>query len=337
MQNAMCEIPLTCQTSSAFSPTFDGACLRPGANVTQVGRPCFNDPECGSNVGYCKRPFVSGNTTFWRDGHCTQSCAPGQPPCPAGSLCTQVGEPSPICLQSCRVGFADCRQGYTCASTVNGGVCAPRCEVNADCCPTGQACNYACRTCDGLCVEVNSQTQPGDVCDTDATCGFGQTCVNLDRRSPVRLCTSGCGTGCESCPSGSQCHPVPSAGGQFFCLRACTGSNTCPAGLQCANLPTGRGCLPPCQLDQDCPVGTTCNNGECGNPVVDPDGGCGLLCTPEDGGIPIKPKPKDAGMGPGGSGGCGCNSSPETLLFGLMGLTFLVCRSRSRPWRRRQP
>ena len=328
--NFTCDLPLTCQASTSFTPMFDGACLRPGANTTQVGKPCQNVSECGSSVAFCQNPITSGSTgtVFWQGGHCTQSCATGQPPCPAGSACTNIAG-TEVCLQSCRVGFADCRQGYTCAATSNGGVCAPRCETNGDC-----ANGFACRACDGLCVQINSQTQPGDLCTTDDTCGFGQTCVTLSRSSSVRLCSSGCGAGCQQCPAGSTCHPVNTAGDQFFCLRNCTGTGTCPSPLQCANLTTGRACLPPCSTDFDCAVGTTCNLGECGNPMTDPDGGCGLLCTASDGGQPIGPRPRDAGTGGGGSAGCGCNSSPESLLFGLMGLFLLS--SRSRPWRRRQ-
>lgn len=332
--NFQCDLPLVCEASTAFTPSFNGACLRPGANTTQVGRPCMFQSECASSLGLCQQPFRSAttNTEFWQGGYCTQSCAPGQPPCPAGAACTTIitgpGTSSDVCLQSCRVGFADCRQGYACVSTTNGGVCAPRCEANNDC---GNG--FACRTCDGLCVAINNQTQPGDICNVDDTCGFGQTCAQLDRRSGIKLCTSGCGAGCQQCPTGSTCQPVPSAGGQFFCLRNCTGPGTCPNPLQCAQLPTGRACLPPCMDNQDCPVGTTCNAGECGNPVLD-DGGCGLFCNLVDGGAPIKPKPRDAGTGGGGSGGCGCNSSPASLLFGLMGLSLIG--TRSRPWRRRQ-
>lgn len=331
-QNYMCELPLTCQASTTFNPSFDGACLRPGANVTLVGKACSTNPECSSSLGSCRLPKTntSTGTTLWVDGYCTQSCAPGQPSCPAGSACITVNLPAPegptdMCLQSCRVGFADCRPGYGCAATAAGGVCAPRCESNGDC-----GSGFACRTCDGLCVPINSQTQPGDVCTTDDTCGFGQTCIPLDRRG-TRLCSSGCGSGCQTCPPGSSCHPIELLGGQLFCLRNCV-SGTCPIPLQCANLPTGRGCLPPCFVDSECPVGTTCNGGECNNPMVDPDGGCGLLCTTEDGGVPIKPPRKDAGAGPGGSGGCGCNSSPASLLFALMGLLL----PRGRLWRRRQ-
>jgi hypothetical protein len=329
-QNFQCDVPLTCQLSTTFSPSFDGACLRPAANVTQVGKPCTQATDCESSTGSCRLPMLEGTgTTLWIDGYCTQSCAAGQPPCPAASACVSVDLPEgafDMCLQSCRVGFADCRPGYACAATPTGGVCAPRCENNADC-----AAGFACRTCDGLCVQVNSQTQPGDLCTSDETCGFGQTCIPLDRTSGLRICSSGCGSGCALCPAGSTCQPIPLLGGQFFCLRNCV-SGSCPTPLQCANLPTGRGCVPPCSNDLDCPVGIHCNNGECSNPAIDPDGGCGLLCQTEDSGY-MKPPPGDAGTGGGGNnGGCGCKTSPPSLLFALMGLFLL----RSRPWRRQQ-
>ncbi len=323
----MCEVPLVCQSSTAFTPSFDGACLRPLTAVTQVGAPCSDDNMCGSSSGLCQRPEPKGNgNTFWYGGYCWQDCSPSRGPCPPGSTCNQLGNVN-MCLLSCRVGFADCRPGYACANTSQGGVCVPRCEFNDDCIS-----GFACRVCDGLCVSVNNPAQPGDVCTDDGDCGLGQTCIRVSASSDVRMCSQACGLGCQMCPGNSTCHPVPTAGNQFFCLRNCSGPATCPVGLVCSNLATGRACLPPCQSDRDCAVGTICDLGSCTVPML--DGGCGLLCQSEDSGIIMKPKPKDAGVGGGGSGGCGCNSSPESLLFGLMGLILL--RSRSRPCRLRQ-
>jgi len=330
----MCEVPLVCQSSTVFAPAKDGACVRPNTAVTQISRPCMNDPECGSSSGICRRPEPKASgTTFWIGGYCYQDCSPGRPPCPPGSQCIMLGtpqQPDNMCLLSCRVGFADCRPGYACANTSVGGVCVPRCESNDDC-----IAGYACRVCDGLCVSVNSPSQPGDVCMNDDQCGLGQSCIRVSPSSDTQMCSQSCGLGCQTCPGNSTCHPVPTAGGQFFCLRNCSGPATCPVGLVCSNLATGRACLPPCQNNRDCAVGTVCDQGTCTVPMA--DGGCGLLCQTEDSGSPVRPRPRDAGTGGGGSGGCGCNSSPASLLFALMGLVLVRTRSmRSRSCRPRQ-
>ncbi len=328
--NQACDLPLTCQPSNAFSGS-SGACLRPGASETDVGAPCMMDTDCTSSIGACQEEFQGGSgSTYWLGGYCTQGCAQGDPDCPAGSTCTEVDTSAGaelVCLEACRLGEADCRLGYACAqpSGVTGGVCIPRCFSNADC-----ASGTACRTCDGLCVNINSNAEDGAPCMADSDCGFSQQCLQIDSQSQVLLCSSPCGTGCSSCPSGSSCHPIPSAGNELFCLRDCNGEGTCPAGLQCANLPTGQGCTPPCSNDTECPLGTTCNGGVCRNPSMNADSGFCLLCpSGDDSGVTLHPNPPDSGSGNGGGGGCGCGASGQPMLAWLL---LLLGRAL---WRRR--
>lgn len=326
--NATCDVPLSCQASSAI-PGFTGTCLLPGSVVTAVGRDCVVNPDCGNSFGYCQRPIAAGspNNFFWIDGYCTQACEPGQPACPPGSICStlDVGD---RCLQTCRVGLADCRVNYACAqidSIGTTGVCVPRCFADQDC---ANSTLYTCRTCDGLCVpRQNVAGAIGDPCLMDSNCGAGQACRITDLQSAQKQCVQQCSRGCGTCPSGSTC--TPSARGELFCLRDCTGPGTCGPALRCADTQVGKGCLPGCFNDSNCPVGQFCNMGECYTPE-EGDGGCSALQCRPDAGKPIVVTPKDAGTGIGGTGGCGCSTVDPSLGFALLSLLAL----RRRSWRR---
>lgn len=314
-----CEVPLSCVASTEFQPQ-TGACLLPGNIVTQVGKPCNDNNQCGSSVGLCQQQALTpSGGPFWTDGYCTASCGQGIPPCPAGSVCstTATGD---RCLQTCRVGLADCRVGYACVQVddiATTGVCFPRCYTNSDC---ADPVNNECRTCDGACIPKRPTGQIGDFCTTTATCGTGQVCRATAAVSTQKQCTVQCSRGCGTCPGGSTC--TPGARGELFCLRDCTGPGTCPNGLRCADTAVGKGCQPWCQTTTDCPVGQECFMGECYSPTT--DAGCGALCTKPDAGRPVVVTPKDAGNGNGGTGGCGCASVDP--LFGFAALALLGLR-----------
>ena len=328
--NGVCDMPQSCLPSTAFSSTgFTGACLLPGDIITQVGKPCTMDNECGNSIGYCELPQpASGGNQFWSAGYCTQACEPGQPVCPQGSVCTQLDN-GKRCLQSCRVGLADCRTNYACAqidAIATSGVCLSRCFADQDC---AQPALNACRTCDGLCVpRQNAAGEIGNPCLQDSECGVGQVCRITDLNSLQKQCVLQCSRGCGNCPTGSTC--TPAARGELFCLRDCTGPSTCGPALRCADTQVGRSCLPACVNDTDCPVGQFCNLGECYTPM-EGDGGCSTLQCRTDAGKPVVITPKDAGTGPGGTGGCGCASVDPSLGFALLGLLTLASRRRS--WR----
>jgi hypothetical protein len=321
-----CTAPLSCQTSTAFAPEYTGACLLPGTAVTRVGHPCEGKVDCASSIAMCVPPewAKSGNLNqFWVKGYCTQSCALGQPLCPAETICLDFG-PNQWCLKSCRVGLADCRPDYACVKSEKGGVCVPRCYADIDC---ADPLKFECRTCDGTCVaKQNPSGQVGDICADDSTCGPGQECVLLDEKTQVKQCTQTCGRGCGACPAASNCNPL--ARGELYCLRNCSAPKTCPTGLRCADTANGRGCMPACERNIDCPVGQSCYDGECYTPTE--DGGCGDLCTPVDAGRPIVPVPKDAGNGNGGSGGCGCSGPGGDVGLVLWGAFALLLLARRR-------
>jgi MYXO-CTERM domain-containing protein len=325
-----CEVPMTCQGSSAFVPD-GGACLLPGTSTTQVGKACAGPSDCSSGLAICRgvpaEMTAGSGSPFWEDGYCTQACDLGHPECPPESLCVRDDRRDPRCLATCRLGLSDCRPGYACAKTENGvGVCWPRCYTDADCADPGQD---TCRTCDGLCVPKNGTGQIGDECTAEAQCGPGQVCRTLSANSTKKVCTQQCARGCGTCPSSSTCTPV--TGGELLCLKDCTGPGTCPSELRCSVTSTGRACIAPCTKASECEPGQVCSDGECVTPVVD-DGGCQVLCTPIDAGHPVTPGRRDAGTGGGdtGSAGCGCATSDGWLgLGGFLALLLL----RRRPWR----
>jgi hypothetical protein len=321
-----CDAPTACQTYP-FGQGYAGACLLPGTSVTKVGKVCSDKVDCGASLAECQLPIRSPSAKqFWADGYCFQRCGTGIEPCPQGSLCYDLGTEK-RCLQTCRVGLADCRPEYACVETTasNGtGVCQPRCYADNDCDDPGDTC----RTCDGLCVpRQNLNGKIGDACSADNTCGAGQVCKALTpAASSQKQCTVACGRGCGVCPIGSSCTPL--ANSELNCLLNCSGPGTCPSGLRCGDTSVGKGCLPPCTTNSNCPVGQACAQGECVAPPSE-DASCGVLCNGVDAGKPIVPIVKDGGgTGGGGSVGCGCQGVDTSGLIAVFILIFLVTRKR---------
>jgi hypothetical protein len=319
-----CFFPLQCQPSSLIAG-FSGACVWPSERSTEIGRACQPGDTCGSVRGSCKAPIqVGGQDRYWLDGYCTQTCLAGDPACPVGSTCLNVGSsatPDLRCLRNCRPLQNDCRDGYACDPNANN-TCIPRCFLDTDC----PNVNFECRRCDGLCVNKQSPAgRVGDRCTSATTCGTGQVCIPVDQNQPTGfVCAEQCAAGCGTCPQGSACESVP--GGGLFCVRQCNGPGTCPSGTRCGIVGGSRACIPSCRTFTDCAPGEECrSDGECYPPDVLPDGGCGIFCG-FDGGRPIVVPGRDGGTGGGVVPVCGCTSvrgSWWALLLGLwaMGLS----------------
>jgi uncharacterized protein (TIGR03382 family) len=307
-----CELPYVCGPSNAIPETAT-ICLPPSGQGVDIGRPCTAPDQCGAANAECifenSRDLRPSGVTAWQDGYCTQPCGEGHPACPAASECLEFSPGVSRCLLACRVGRADCREGYTCFPQDEGSpVCLPICGSDADC-----GGGSICRTCDGTCMALGAPgASIGDRCDSDAQCGTGQECTRFGG-GDMGVCTQRCESDCTACPTGSTCHRVGPAG-ERYCLQDCT-AGTCASGLQCAPLESGAGCHPPCSTDTQCPVGNRCDaSGQCVDPNAG-DGGCGSLCRPDAGG-PLQPPP-DAGVAPPVQGGCGCTSTPVSSLAAL--------------------
>ncbi|MEN9798942.1 MAG: hypothetical protein RL653_2638 [Pseudomonadota bacterium] len=333
--NGPCSAPWVCKASNLV-PNSAGACLPSyGDAVTQVGKPCAYDADCGSPLGFCqKESFLPSGAPAWNDGACSQPCGPGRPDCPAGSTCADFGGGMVQCVQTCRLGTGDCRAGYACVFVAQGypALCLSACASDADCNggqPTGE---YLCRPCDGLCLNrQNGASSVGAPCVATADCGTGQVCVKLTAGDATAgICSQTCADACSSCPSGTACHPL-GVDGTPWCLPECQ-VGSCPSGQRCALLATGRACVPACTFQEECPLGTACIGGEC----VDPDqldGGC-ALCNGRDAGNPnpVGGGRRDAGTGSGSAGSCGCTGAPGGAW--VAAAWWFACHTRRRRWAR---
>jgi Matrixin len=331
-----CPSPFVCENSNAIAGSAKACLAVPNRAVTQVGKPCGTNPECGSAVGVCQTPvLLPSQGTAWVDGYCYQSCNAGSTAsvCPAGSACVNISETpgnNDRCFKRCRPGTGDCRPGYTCAPLAEGDVCVPNCYNDADCNGGTTATNFACRTCDRVCVENRPTGRSvGDPCTTSNECGAGQFCFFVNNH-PQGICTQTCNTAACGCPSGTSCKQI---GGDRVCMKDCA-AGTCSTPLQCNPVGESLSCTGACRTNQDCPSGFECFANGCRDTLLTPDAGC-TLCG--DAGVPPPPPPPpDGGTGGGGSGGCGCNEAPATSALALFGaLALLLLSGGRRSWRRR--
>jgi uncharacterized protein (TIGR03382 family) len=331
LTNGECPSPFACRDSSAISGYSKACQAVPGEAITQVGKPCNMDSECGGPNSICQTPSALPSTgTAWVDGYCSENCVAGSSAvtCPSGSVCVELGTPD-RCFKQCRPGSGDCRAGYTCAPLAEGNVCIPNCYTDEDCNTGGGPVGYTCRTCDRVCIE-NKQTglSVGSPCTTSEQCGAGQFCFFIGTQTQG-VCTQTCNTAACGCPLGSTCKPV---GEDRVCMKDCA-AGTCAAPLQCNPVGQTYSCTAACRTSADCPTGFECYGGTCQDPNNRPDAGC-TLCS--DGGTPPPPPPPtDGGTGGGsaGPGGCGCSGAPASALV-IFGLLALLFGGRRRSWPR---
>jgi MYXO-CTERM domain-containing protein len=328
-----CPPPFVCRAS----PIRDGGTVcvaAPNEAITQVGKPCGADNECGSPVGICQPPTdLPSRGVAWEGGYCQQDCGPSGSRCPAGSACvdftTNPSTPVKRCLKTCRTGGGDCRTGYTCVPRAEGNVCVPNCYTDQDC-NSANSTAFVCRVCDRTCIaNTGPGLSVGSPCNQTSQCGAGQVCLFVNNH-PQGVCAEPCTSASCPCPAGTTCKPV---GDKRLCMLDCS-EGTCPQSLECNPLGTSFSCLPPCRNSQDCPSGLFCSGGRCTDPLAPPDAGC-TLCG--DGGRPPPPPPPVDGGVPGDDQpqGCGCSSSPASALFFFGMIALLLLAGGRRSWRRR--
>ena len=254
---APCDSLLDCETlvCVGFEPEpLCSALCGPGAAPCPTGSACVGEEYCHP-VG--PGPFGSACET-WTDCEtllcgdlgeglvCTQACAEGDEPCPAGGVCllgscVPAGE-SPYggeCSEA-----SDCATGV-CVDFASASLCTLLCGVNGGTCPPGDQCVQ-----DVVCVPPGLQGN-GAPCVGPEQCA-GTWCV-------AGKCTQACAGG-EDCPGDAVCESGFCAG--VVAGAGCMATNQCAAGLTCLkeNADEPGECLLGCNplLDQGCYADQVC-------------------------------------------------------------------------------
>jgi len=112
----------TCDLS--FGETCSGAprtCVRPG-----TGNACAGAGDCsGLGAGAVCRLTNPAGTRAYDGGYCTKlGCQMATVQCPADGLCELVPDDGYLCVAKCAQP-SDCRGGYHCEASAQGGWCAP--------------------------------------------------------------------------------------------------------------------------------------------------------------------------------------------------------------------
>ena len=236
-----------------------------GPPPAHLGDACASasDADCPDEAPVCL------DLDGFAGGYCTQFCVEGAgDECPAGSLCTAIGFMNAACLIECDPSLEKpCRQGYGCGEGAPAGpVCAPGCDVDADC-PDGSLCNGD----DGLLAEgrcYDPAAQVADPCTEPEQCDADAWCVReRDRGWPGGACTFfGCNeTDDTGCPGDAHCifhfyrDPI--------CADGCASDADCRAGYSClpdAMFTDRLWCQPRCTDDGQClEPGFRCVDGSC--------------------------------------------------------------------------
>lgn len=228
----------------------------------KLGESCAGSSECSTSV--CAP----------NDGKyvCTQLCGSGNPACPSGYQCFQVGGGMSACFPAAKkagngeacAGSSDCVSGL-CIGSGATGTCVQPCTTDAQC-----GAGYACSPLSGgggACTKLGDK-QTGDPCEKPSDCASG-TCVTIDGKAS---CTATCGSSVD-CSCGFECTTFQSgnkyctAGKKVACVdngAACTDDGECSSDLCLNNV-----CTPTCSVfsgDAGCPSGKGCVRLEKGNP-----------------------------------------------------------------------
>jgi hypothetical protein len=182
------------------------------------------------------------------------------------------------------------------------GCAKPDSGSSVSTCPDGQT------SCNGACVDLNSNAQHCGSCDT--SCAANQSCGNG---------SCSCASGYDLC-GGTTCVSLSSTQHCGSCTNQCSVQQVCNAN-QCSSSCSGgtTNCSGSCvntmadvancgQCGNRCPVGQTCNSGSCGCPSgqVLCNGSCAATCTSSgQGGSSGSGGKGGSGTGAGGASGAG--------------------------------
>jgi len=214
------------------------------------GTPCAENGDC-----------ASGACLFVDEPFCTEEC-PDDCACPAGAVCTRVGD----ALSVCAPGENSCV-----SPTPDGGIADAEPPPVVDSGPTmsGGGPGDACRA-DDDCRDVRSGGGTGprpEFTMVPQEC-FSERATGL----PGGFCSM---TGCvmnvrrDPCPTGTECVNLTS---DSVCMVECDSASDCRGGWACRTDIDSVGglCWPSCTRT-GCAPGTVCQaDGSCAEPVVDP-------------------------------------------------------------------
>jgi len=227
------------------------------AFVPSVGMPCASDDACPEEAPIC---LVDPG---FRDGYCTQFCVDASVICPDGSQCTPISFMTKVCLAECDDTAAPpCRPGYGCGEGAPvAPVCAPGCDVDADC-PDGLRCNPDDGGLgEGECYDAGAEL--GDPCIEPEQCNIDSWCIReRDRGYPGGTCTIFRCNEVEDtgCPGDAHC--VFDFYRDPICLTRCVADTDCRAGYACLPDPTypdRMRCTPSCDDAACLEPGATCD------------------------------------------------------------------------------
>ncbi|RYZ37753.1 MAG: adhesin [Myxococcaceae bacterium] len=176
--------------SNAACRTCDHACIKEKQGTRNVGEPCTQDAECGTNQQCLK---LNGNP----QGVCAQPCSVDACTCSPGNTCRPAGTASErFCFRDCEEGT--CASPLQCTAFEQGRGCIASCRFDQDC-PNGLYCGTS-----GQCYDPFAKTDGG----TCALCGDGG--------APPPPPTDG-GTGpSTNGPEGCGCQGAPASAAAFL-------------------------------------------------------------------------------------------------------------------------
>ncbi|MCY1034410.1 MYXO-CTERM sorting domain-containing protein [Corallococcus sp. BB11-1] len=185
-----------CATNSDCGGNFacrscDHACIKQQTGSRNVGDPCTQDTECGTNQQCLK---VNGNP----QGVCAEPCSVATCTCSPGNTCRPAGTGGDrFCFHDCSDGT--CASPLQCVPFAEGTACLAPCRNSQDC-PNGLYCGNG-----GKCYDPFAQTDGG----TCALCGDAGV-------PPPPPPTDGGTGGPADGPDGCGCQGAPTSAAAFL-------------------------------------------------------------------------------------------------------------------------